>query len=242
MTNSLGCSEQCLGGRLEDKLAVLESLGLWMELVNTGPKDLSTLDSYNVEVKKVQAYQLHELQWLNLEEKLREAAHEHVLDTIGIAEGLGADYVLTVPSYGFDVAERPREKCIENYKRISEETHLNILIEALSPKQTGFLPSLPEVSGLVKEIDRDNVGLAADTWHIEESGDDVVDTLSDLGSETSELHLRDTDSKPPGRGNMDFKAVLDASSPRLLCLEFDMNTKEELIGAVRHLRSLGLGV
>ncbi|MEE9593956.1 MAG: TIM barrel protein, partial [Candidatus Hydrothermarchaeales archaeon] len=184
----------------------------------------------------------HELQWLNPKEKMREAAHEHVLDTIGVAEGLGADYVLTVPSYGFDVAERPREKCIENYKRISEETHLNILIEALSPKQTGFLPSLPEVAGLVKEIDSNNVGLAADTWHIEEASGEVVDTLRQLKGEISELHLRDTDSKPPGRGNMDFKAVLDASSPRLWCLEFDMNTKEDLIGAVRHLRSLGLDV
>ncbi|MFQ5904878.1 MAG: hypothetical protein ACE5JO_14440, partial [Candidatus Binatia bacterium] len=74
MTDALGCSELCLAGRLEDKLDLLEDLGLWLELANTGPRDLSALDSYDVEVKTVQAHLLHEFHWLSSERRIREAA------------------------------------------------------------------------------------------------------------------------------------------------------------------------
>ena len=105
MTCTLGCVEQCLFGELEDKLDLLEELGLWLELANTGPRDISPLDSYSVKVKTVQAYMLHKLHWLSPEKKMQEAAYEHILDTIRIAEDIGADHVLTVPTYGFDLAE-----------------------------------------------------------------------------------------------------------------------------------------
>ncbi len=242
MSGRLGCAELCLGGKLEEKLDVLEGLGLWLELANTEPRDLSPLDSYDVEVKTVQAYRLHELHWLSKKKEMREAAYAHVLDTVRLAEKVGAQYVLTVPTYGFDLLKKPRGECIENYRRISEETDLTILIEALSPRQTNFLPSLPAAAELVEETARDNVGLAADTWHIEESGDDVAETLRGLGEVIIELHLRDTDSKPPGKGRMDFKEILSASSSPFFCLEFKTGTKEGLMGTYRHLKTLGLAV
>ncbi len=242
MTFSLGCSERCLDGELRDKLSLLEKLGLWLELTNTELRDLSILDSYDVEVKTVQAYLLHELHWLSSERSMRKAAFEHVLDSIKLAEEVGIEYVLTVPTYGFDIMVNPREECVANYRKISKDTHLDILIEALSPNQTEFLPTLTEVAGLIAEIDRDNIGLAADTWHIKESTVDVADTLNELDTEVVEIHLRDTDSKPPGNGTMDFKKILGASSPRLMCLEFSTGPKENLMEAIAHLRSSGLDI
>jgi len=239
---TLGCSERCLDGELDDKLSILEKLGLWLELPNTGRRDLSILDSYDVEVKTVQAYLLHELHWLSSERSMRKAALEHVLDSIKLAEEVGADYVLTVPTYGFDIMANSREECVANYREISKETHLDILIEALSPNQTGFLPSLTDVVGLIAEIDRANIGLAADTWHIKESNADVVDALNELDTEVVEIHLRDTDSKPPGRGTLDFQKIIKASSPRLMCLEFSTGPKENLLGAITHLRSSELDI
>jgi sugar phosphate isomerase/epimerase len=242
MTITLGCSELCLSGRPEEKLELLEEIGLWLELANTGPRNLSFLDTFDVEVKTVQAYKLHELHWLSHEDRMREVAYEHVLDTIRVAEDVGAEYILTVPTYGFDLHGNSRELCIENYRKLSKETHLGILIEALSSKQTSFMPSLSSVAELVNEIGRDNVGLAADTWHIQESGVDVVETIRSLGGEIMELHLRDTDSRPPGRGSMDFRGILDACSAHLFCLEYKAGSKQDLREAGSHIRSLALDI
>ncbi len=238
MTDSLGCSELCIPGKFEDKLALMEDLGLWLEVTNIGPRDLSVIDSYNIEVVTVQAYQLHKLHWLSSDKGQREAAKDHVLDSIRLAEDLGADNLLTVPTYGFDTVGGARDVCIGNYKSLSKETHLNILIEALSPNQTDFLSSLSAVAGLIKEISRDNVGLAADTWHISESGEDVIGTLKESKSDIVELHLRDSDSLPPGLGNMDFKGILDVSSSSYTCLEYSEGTNEDLTKACRHIRSI----
>ena len=236
MTCILGCVEQCLFGALEDKLDLLEELGLWLELANTGPRDISPLNSYSVKVKTVQAYMLHELHWLSPENKMQEAAYEHILDTIKIAEDIGADHVLTVPTYGFDLTDNYRQLCVQNFRSISKETNLVILIEALSPKKTGFLPSLPAVAELVDEINRDNVGLVADTWHIQESNLEVVEIFDDF--DIIELHLRDTNSTPPGQGTIDFRGIIKALSPQLLCLEFNEGTKMDLIVAYRYIKSL----
>ncbi len=236
MTYTFGCVEQCLSGSFEDKLDLLEEMGLWLELTNTGPRDLSLLDSYSVEVKTVQAYMLHKLHWLSPDKKMQEAAYKHILDTIKIAEDIGADHVLTVPTYGFDLADNSRQLCVQNFRNISKETNLVILIEALSPKQTVFLPLLTAVVELVDEINRDNVGLAADTWHIQESGLDVVEIFGDF--DIIELHLRDTNSTPPGQGTIDFREIIKALSPQLQCLEFNEGTKMDLIAAYEYLKSL----
>lgn len=240
MSGRLGCAETCLSGKLEKKLEILGELGLWLELVNTGQRDLSVLESYEVEVRTVQAYKLHELPWLSKKKEMRESADRHVLESVRIGEKIGAEYVLTVASYGFDLMKRPREECIENYRKISKETDLVILIEALSPRQTSFLPSLSEVAELVGEIARDNVGLAADTWHVKESSEDVAEALRRSGQEIIELHLRDTNSKPPGKGRLNFEEVLKACTPPLLCLEFRTGTKEDVASAYRLLEGFGL--
>jgi sugar phosphate isomerase/epimerase len=236
MTGTLGCVEQCLFGALEDKLDLLEELGLWLELANTGPRDTSPLKSYSVRVKTVQAYMLHKLHWLSPEKKMHKAACEHILDTIKMAEDIGADHVLTVPTYGFYLADDSRQLCVQNFRSISKETNLVILIEALSPKKTKFLPSLPAVAELVDEINRDNVRLAADTWHIQESDFEAAEMLGDF--DVIELHLRDTNSTPPGQGIIDFRKIIKALSPQLLCFEFNAGTKMDLIVAYKYLKPL----
>jgi sugar phosphate isomerase/epimerase len=236
--SKLGCSELCFGGKFEDKLEFIEKLGLWLELVNVGPRDTSSLNSYTVDVKTVQAYKLHEFHRLSSKRETREAANAHVLETLRVAEDVEAEYVLTVPSYGFDLLERPRQECIWNYQKIARETHLGVLIEALSPKQTSFLPSLPAVARLVEEISMENVLLAADTWHIEEADMDVIQTLHELGDKVVELHLKDTNSKPPGTGEMDFGAILNTCAPKNLCLEFKSTTKAEFMSSFNHIKSL----
>ncbi len=234
VVKNLGFTEGCLKGGLEAKLSFLEKFGHWIEIENQKPRDLTILESYKVEVRTVQAHRLHRLQWLSAESSLRQAALEHVLETVKIAEELGAKNILTVPTYGFNIDPGSRKRCLENYKKVAGETELTILIEPLSPLRTGFLPSPFEVARLLDELNMDKVMLAADTLHIKESGHNPAEVISTLNEKIGEIHLKDDGATPPGEGEIDFKSVLKNSKGLLLCMEFGPANKKRIMNARSH--------
>ncbi|MEE8168181.1 MAG: TIM barrel protein [Candidatus Hydrothermarchaeales archaeon] len=237
MTEHFGCVEFCLPGTLEDKLETLDELGLWLELVNISERDLSILSSFSIDIRSVQAYRLHDLHLLSRDKYAREAATMHIKETIGIAREVGAANVIAVPTYGFDLVSAPFKTCVETFRELSSESDVNILVEALSPTRSAFSPSLAEVSKLVKAINRDNVALAADTCHIHEGEKDVISTLMDFRDEIVELHLKDSCALPPGKGELDFTAVLEICENTELCLEFMSEDPADLKKALGYLKS-----
>lgn len=95
MRMTLGSVEFCLpGASLKEKVVVAEKHNLWLELVNDKDKDLTILDSYDVDVKSVQAYLLHELSLLSGDYATSKAASRHVKDTIKLACKIGAENVV----------------------------------------------------------------------------------------------------------------------------------------------------
>jgi sugar phosphate isomerase/epimerase len=239
----LGYAEFCVPGKkLEERLQILEGHGLWLEMICRKDRDLGPLDSFKVEVRSVQAYLLHHLSLLSRDKAIQKAAINHVEDAIKLAGKAGAGYVVTVPTYGFSYVKNPLDRCVEVFRGLSSsasEHGVDILIEALGPKRTSFLPSLREVDKLVKAIDRRNIGLLADTRHIFDSEGDVVKTLKEFKKDVVELHLKDTGSRPPGKGELDFKEILDVCRGPLLCLEYRSNLKEDFEETLRYLRGTG---
>lgn len=236
----LGCAEFCLPGKnLEKKLEAARKYALWVELVNDKKKDLGILNSFDVKVKSVQAYLLHDLSLLSRNPAIQKAAIKHVKDTIEMAGKVGAENVATVPAYGYEHIVQPYKKCIEIFRELSNyalDYNIKILIEALSQKRTSFLPSLAEVRKLVKAIDRENVCLAADTCHIYDSGENVAEVLEKFRDEIVKLHLKDSDSLPPGRGKINFKKILKICKNSLLCLEYKSNSEKDLEDSLRYLK------
>ncbi|KUO40277.1 MAG: hypothetical protein AVW06_05235 [Hadesarchaea archaeon DG-33-1] len=229
----LGCAEFAVpGDRLEDKLRVLESREMWLELVNDGIDEkrlkgiLGVLPSFNTSIMSVQAYLQHDLRMLSAKDRDRKAAVRHVEETIKIASKVGAQNVVAVVTYGEPTINNPMEKCIDIFRRfgeLGEKLDVTISIEALSKDRTTFLPSMPEVYGLVRDVGSDHVRLMADTMHIFNNGEDVAETIGKHASEIMEIQLRDTDSRPPGKGNIDFapvSKVIWENFNGLTCLEY----------------------
>lgn len=229
MKLNLGCAESCLPGiTLEEKLQACKKHRLWIELIHKGERDLDVLSSYDVDVKTVQAYLLHKLSIIGRERAERRAAYEHVKSTIETASNVGAEYVLTVPSYGYEFADNPREECAEAFRDIAAiagEYGVKVLIEALSPRRTSFLPSLAEVSSFIASLDLENTALAADTCHAYDAGEDVLV----LKSQVKELHLKDSRGRPPGKGALDFAPILKGHPWPQLCLEYRSDDEEEAL-------------
>jgi len=229
----LGCAEFAVpGNTLEDKLRMLEPRGMWLELVNDGLTDhrlkeiSEVLPSFNVSIRSVQANLLRDLRLLGAREEDREIAVHHVEETMKLASRVGAQNIVAVATYGEPSVKNPIEKCIEAFKhfgRLGAELGLTVSIEALGKNRTKFLPSVSDVCSLVQKVGSDHVRPMADTMHIYDNGENVVEVLKEHASELMELQLRDTDSRPPGRGVIDFTSVLRVARERfrgLMCLEY----------------------
>lgn len=231
----LGCAEFCMPGGLEEKLRACRRHGLWMELANTGERDLSVFGSWDVEVRTVQAYLLHSYSLVGRSRGERKAALEHVRGTVDMAQGAGAGYALIVPGYGHDFTEDAEKKLgivLRGLAGYAADRGVTILVEALSPRKTSLLPSLGSVEKFLRSLGEENLLLAGDTLHAFEAGEDVLDYRESI----AELHLKDSASLPPGRGGLDFKRIL-GKPWRQLCLEYKSDGNLE--AALDFLASLG---
>jgi hydroxypyruvate isomerase len=147
-------------------------------------------------------------------------------ETIKIASAVGARNVVAIVTYGKPTIKNPREKCIEIFRRFGElgaEFNVVISIEPLGRHRTPFLPSTSEIYDLVQDVGSDHVRLMADTMHIHANGENVAETIEKFAPELMELQLRDTDSRPPGQGKIDFDSVLRVVREKfkgLICLEY----------------------
>ena len=242
----LGCVEFAVpGDTLEDKLRVLESHEMWLELVNDGFDEkrlkniLEILPNFNTSIESVQAYLQHDLRMLSVKDKDRKAAVHHVEETIKIASAVGAQNVVAVVTYGKPTIKNPREKCIKIFRhfgKLGAEFNVVISIEPLGGNRTTFLPSISEVYGLAKDVGSEHVRLMADTMHIHANGENVAETIGEYAAEIMELQLRDTDSRPPGQGSIDFGPVLKVVREKfrgLTCLEYQpgLNPHTDFVNA-----------
>jgi len=230
---TLGCVEFAVpGNTLEDKLRILESRKMWLELVNDVFDEkrlehiLEILPNFKTPIMSVQAFLLHDLRMLSTKDKDQKIAVRHVEETIKIAAKVGAQNVVTTITYGEPRIENPREKCVELFKhfgKLSEEFNVLVSIEPLGKERTTFLPSVSEIYRLVQDVGSEHVRLMADTMHIHSNGENIAEVVKEYFLEISELQLRDTNSRPPGRGSVNFASVLKIIREKfkgLTCLEY----------------------
>lgn len=237
----LGIVEGCVPGKtLDEKLSHLEREEMWLELPNTGPRNLDTLLDHCVVVLTVQAYRLHEYSMVDRDRGERKAALDHVKETIDLARRIGAQRVLVVPGYGFDLCPDPEGTWLTLMTEAAlhaKDKGMEIMVESLGPKRTGFHPRFSDIAALVEELDQPNVGLVADTMHIYNSGEDVYETLEKYNGQIKEVQLRDTESLPPGKGDLDFERIIEITRGIPLCLEYTpRDVKEDFKAAVEYVK------
>lgn len=231
-SRGLGCVEFAVPGTtLNEKLLFLESWGMWLELANDGTRStrevLGSLRTTETRILSVQAYGLHRMQLLSWDRAERSAALGHVRETIEMASEIGAGHVVTTISYGSPGVPDALDRCVRMFKelgRYGEEFGVVVGLEPLGKNRTSFLPGLRDVVDLVRRIGSEHVRPMADTMHIYDNGDPVREVIEENLELLSEVQLRDTDSRPPGSGGMDFGPIMDALSGYggLVCLEYRM--------------------
>lgn len=95
-------------------------------------------------------------------------------------------------------------------------TGVTLVIEPTS-HDTNLCVSADDAIELMQDVDLPNVKLMFDTFHVNYSREVNTDYVYKMGADLKHIHISDNDRLPPGKGVIDFPAVVDA----LIDIDFD---------------------
>jgi len=125
---------------------------------------------------------------------------------------------------------------------IANEEGLLIAIEPLNSSETNTINTLREALQLAKELDRENVGVIADIYHLLREGEGL-ETIEEAGEKLFHIHISDPERNPPLKEDSilrDFMRVLKkVNYQRRISIESRWNDlEEELPQAIKALKNL----
>lgn len=88
-------------------------------------------------------------------------------------------------------------------------TGVTLVIEPTS-HDTNLCESADDAIELMQDIDRDNVKLMFDTFHVMYRREVLSDYVLKMGDDLRHIHISDNDRLPPGSGTGDFPSLVDA--------------------------------
>lgn len=95
-------------------------------------------------------------------------------------------------------------------------TGVTLVIEPTS-HDTNLCVSADDAIELMQDVNRPNVKLMFDTFHVLYSREVISDYAYKMGDDLKHIHIADSDRLPPGSGVGDFESLIDA----LIDIEFD---------------------
>lgn len=151
----------------------------------------------------------------------RRATVEHYKELAELVAGWGGKTLIYLPGwiiYGTSRRQAwawSREVLAEVADSI-EHTGVTLVIEPTT-HDTNLCVSADDAIELMQDMDRENVKLMFDTFHVLYNKEVMTDYVYKMGADLKHIHIADSDRLPPGSGVGDFPAVVDA----LLDIKFD---------------------
>jgi D-psicose/D-tagatose/L-ribulose 3-epimerase len=90
----------------------------------------------------------------------------------------------------------------------AEQAGVRLVIEALNRYESYLVNTLQAAAELAADINRGNVGVMADLFHMNIEEAVLPDAISSVKEFVWHLHLADSNRRPPGMGHTDFRAII----------------------------------
>lgn len=160
----------------------------------------------------------------------REAARDHYLGCLDVAEAFDADSVLWVGGWHlenqrYEDAWSNMRGVLEDVVDIAEQKDKTVAIEA-NPADVNLIETTEDQLRLLEEIDSPNAGAMFDTAHAAYRGESPAAYVDQLADHLVHLHLSDTDRLPPGNGNLTFEPMFE----KLDSIGYDGHYTVEIFG------------
>ncbi len=151
----------------------------------------------------------------------REGGIAYIKRCVDIASALSAPSVIG-PMYSAvgktrSLSEHEREKqrllAIENIRLVADyaaERGVRLAIEPLNRFETDFLNTVEQAMTFLSRVDRENVGLLLDTFHMNIEEVSIPDALRRAGSKVFHFHASANDRGTPGRDHLPWPEIVAA--------------------------------
>ncbi|WP_448524163.1 5-keto-L-gluconate epimerase [Pseudothermotoga sp.] len=103
------------------------------------------------------------------------------------------------------------ELFVENLRELADyakEKHIELVIEPLNRYETDFLNTLEEVKSVLESLNRKNVGILADTFHMNIEEASIEESITKCRKWIKHFHVADSNRWAPGAGHLNFDSIL----------------------------------
>jgi sugar phosphate isomerase/epimerase len=214
-----------LSGTLEEKLAKAARMGAnGVELISTDPASLdiaalkAQLDNYGLQAAAIASGGMAlaaKLTLLNSDEQAAALACQRLDELIDLASALHAP-VITVGSFRGHSVGDPQRSLVELaqiLRRAGDRAAgagVVIAIEPLNRFEGDLLNNVAQGLAFLKELNHPAIGLLLDTFHVNIEECSWTEPFRQAMAEGKlfHIHLGDNNRLPPGKGLIDFAAIL----------------------------------
>jgi sugar phosphate isomerase/epimerase len=180
---------------------LLESLGLQVTALGTG-----------------QAYLEEGLSLADADPAVQEGVRQRLRDQVDLARHLGGAAVLIggirgrlEGDPGAQAAEyRAAVGALQEVADYAATRDVELLVEPINRYETNFVNSIGEGLALIDEVGRENLGLLADTFHMNIEERSFAQSLREAGERLRYVHLVDSNRWAAGFGHIDFDEIFAA--------------------------------
>ncbi len=180
-----------------------------------------------------QSYFHENLSLANLSPQSQIAVRERLCGHVKFASRLGAAVVLgsirgKLNTHSPETRLAEYDIAIDAVRELADFASplgVSLTIEPINRYETNFLNTVAEALEFVHAVGCPNVGVLADTFHMNIEERQIVDSLKTVGSLLSHVHFADSNRYAPGMGHLDFGVITKA----LVELGYDGYVSAEII-------------
>jgi len=194
------------------------------ELAVRNPKDLKVEDVINIikennlEVPAIgtgQAYGEEGLSFSDSNEIVRKIAVDRIKDQIIFASHFGAQVIIGLirgiikENVDKTEAEEWTIDCLRKCTEFAEKHKIWLTLEPVNRYESNFINTLNEGIEFIKRVGASNLGLLADTFHMNIEEISIYDSIIQAKDYITHVHFADSNRWAPGYGHIDFKKVIE---------------------------------
>jgi len=208
----------------EESIKKVAELGFdGAELAVRNPKDLKVDDVINIikennlEVPAIgtgQAYGEEGLSFSDPDEAVRKIAVDRIKDQIIFASNFDAQVIIglirgiIVESVNKTEAEEWTIDCLRKCTEFAKEYNIGLTLEPVNRYEGNFINTLNEGIEFIKQVGAANLGLLADTFHMNIEEVSIYDSIIQAKDHITHVHFADSNRWAPGCGHLDFVKIV----------------------------------
>ncbi len=223
-TSSTKFSALAFKENLKESIKKVANLGFdGAELAVRNPQDLKVKSIINLlkenklEVPAIgtgQAYGEEGLSFSNPDEIVRKTSVERINDQIVFASNFNAQVIIGLIRGKIEEgvnraeAEEWTIDCLRKCTEFAKEYNIRLTLEPVNRYESNFINTLNEGIEFIKRVGASNLGLLADTFHMNIEEVSIYDSIIQAKDYITHVHFADSNRWTPGCGHLNFAKIV----------------------------------